>query len=157
MNLEQLTRELEEYLAGSTDAVVLEDGAVMFDLREARYSLSEQHGKCLLHLWSPERNVVRRVLEVEQAKYALRLSVLRFGQTRPAKLEFCRNRDRRTPAAKQTARVHYRPTLRRLIEREFPAHKLDPLISSTDLERSFGPVYARGVMKKAIRGRRCLG
>ena len=39
MNLEQLTRELEEYLAGSTDAVVLEDGAVMFDLREARYSL----------------------------------------------------------------------------------------------------------------------
>lgn len=51
MNLEQLTRELEEFLAGSTDAVVLEDGAVMFDLREARYSLSEQHGKCLLHLW----------------------------------------------------------------------------------------------------------
>jgi hypothetical protein len=148
MDLEQLTRELEEFLAGSTDAVVLEDGAVLFDLREARYSISEQHGKCLLHLWSPERNVVRRVLEAERAKDSLGMSVLRFGQARPVKLEICRSHDRRTPAAKQTARVHYRPLLTRLIEREFPAHKLDPLTSSTDLERSFSPVYARGVMRK---------
>jgi hypothetical protein len=29
MNLEQLTRELQEFLAGSTDAVVLEDDVVM--------------------------------------------------------------------------------------------------------------------------------
>ena len=113
MNLEQLTRELEEYLAGSTDAVVLEDGAVMFDLREARYSLSEQHGKCLLHLWSPERNVVRRVLEVERAKDALRISVLRFGQARPVKLEICRNRDRRPPAAKKMARIEALRKLKR--------------------------------------------
>ena len=148
MNLEQLSRELQEFLGGSTDAVVLEDGAVTFDLREARYSISEQHGKCLLHLWSHERNVVRRVLEMERGKDSLLLTVLRFGQTRPTKLEICRSRDRRTVAAKNTARAQYRSLLTRLLEREFPTHKLDRLTSSTDLERSFGPVYARGVLRR---------
>ncbi len=148
MNAEQLARELQDFLAGSTDAVVLEDGAVTFDLREARYSVSEQHGKCLLHLWSSERNVVRRVLEAEHDHDSLHLSVLRFGQTRPVKLEVCRNRDRRTPATKNAARAQYRSLLRRVLEREFPAYKLDRLISSTDLERSFGPVHARGVLRR---------
>ncbi len=148
MNLEQLTRELEEFLAGSTDAVVLEEGAVVFDLREAHYSLSEQHGKCLLHLWPQERNVVRRVLEMERARESLDLTVLRFGQTRPIRLEFCRSHDRRTPAAKQTARLQYKVLLTRLVEREFRACTLDGLITSTDLERSFSPVYARGILRR---------
>jgi hypothetical protein len=139
---------LEDFLGESTDAAVLEDDAVVFDLREARYSISEQHGKCLLHLWSQERNVVRRVLEVERGKDALRMTVLRFGQTRPTKIEFCRSRDRRTTAAKQTARAQYRSLLTRLIGREFPSHKLGRLTSSTDLERSFSPVYARGVLRR---------
>ncbi|MBZ5567539.1 MAG: hypothetical protein LAN64_06775 [Acidobacteriia bacterium] len=148
MNLELLTRELQEFLGGSTEAVVLEDGAVAFDLREARYSISEQHGKCLLHLWSHERNVVRRVLEVESGKDSLQLTVLRFGQTRPTKLEICRSRDRRSVSAKNTARAQYRSLLTRLVEREFPTHKLGRLTSSTDLEHSFGPVYARGVLRR---------
>lgn len=148
MNLELLTRELEEFLSGSTEAVVLEDGEVVFDLREARYSVSEQHGKCLLHLWSRERNVVRRVVEVERAKDSLELSVLRFGQTRPTRLEICRSRDRRPPAARNAARAQYKTLLKRLLEREFPTHKLDRLTSSTDLERSFGPVYARGALRR---------
>jgi hypothetical protein len=157
MNLQQLTRELEEFLAGSTEAVVLEEGAVTFDLSEARYSVSEQHGKCLLHLWSHERNVVRRVVDVERAKESLLLSVIRFGQTRPIKLEICRSRDRRSPAAKQTVRARYKMLLTRLIEREFPAHKLDALTSSTDLERSFGPVYARSVMRRGSAWTAVLG
>ncbi|MGZ4812878.1 MAG: hypothetical protein ACXVZI_08920, partial [Terriglobales bacterium] len=148
MILELLTRELGEFLGASTDAVVLEDGAVLFDLRDARYSVSEQHGKCLLHLWSQERNVVRRVLEVERTKDLLQMSVLRFGQSRPTKLEICRSRDRRSVTAKNTARARYRSMLERLLAREFPGHRLDRLISSSDLERSFGPVYTRGVLRK---------
>ena len=148
MNLEQLTRELDQFFAGSTEAVVLEDGAVTFDLREARYSVSEQHGKVLLHLWSAERNVVRRVLDAERGKDSLHLTVLRFGQAHAVTLEIARSRDRRTPAAKQTARAQYRSLLLRLVEREFPTHRMDRLTSSPDLERSFGPVYARGVLRK---------
>ncbi len=148
MTLQQLSREVEDFLGGSTGAVVLEDGVVAFDLREARYSVSEQHGKCLLHLWSHERNVVRRVLEVERTRDSLQLSVVRFGQTRATKLEFTRSSDRRSPAAKNTARARYRALLERLLTRQFPSHKVDRITGSTDLERSFGPVCARGALHK---------
>jgi hypothetical protein len=56
MNGEALTRTLQEFLTEASGAVVLEDGAVMFDLAQAKYSISGEHNKCLLHLWSHERN-----------------------------------------------------------------------------------------------------
>jgi hypothetical protein len=36
---------------------------VLFDMRFAHYAVSEQHGRCLLQLWSEERNLVRTVVE----------------------------------------------------------------------------------------------
>ena len=89
------------------DAVVIEDGAVVFDLARTKYSISGECNKCLLHLWSAERNVVRRVLEVEIKNDVLRLAVQRLGQDTPTKLEICRERDRRTPTAKRAARFAY--------------------------------------------------
>jgi hypothetical protein len=96
MTPESLVRAVEGFLAEARDAVVLEDGAVAFDLAQAKYSISGDSNKCLLHLWSPERNVVRRVLEAEVSHEVLRLAVQRLGQSKPTKLEICRQRDRRT-------------------------------------------------------------
>jgi hypothetical protein len=62
---------------------VLEDGAVVFDLGQAKYSISGDYNKCLLHLWSAERNTVRRVLEAEVKNGVLKLAVQRLGQSRP--------------------------------------------------------------------------
>jgi hypothetical protein len=39
--------------------MVLEEGARIFDLADSKYSVSGEYNKCLLHLWSAERNVVR--------------------------------------------------------------------------------------------------
>ena len=96
MTNEGLLRTLEEFLSESSGAVVIEDGAMLFDLAEAKYSISGEHNKCLLHLWSQERNIVRRVLDVESKGETLRVVVQRLGQTHPTKLEICRERDRRT-------------------------------------------------------------
>ena len=85
MTPEALARTVEDFLAGARDAVVLDDGAAMFDLAQAKYSISGEHNKCLLHLWSAERNLVRRVLDVEVKHEVLRLAVQRLGQTRPGK------------------------------------------------------------------------
>jgi len=57
---DSLARAVQEFLSASRDAVVMEDGGITFDLATAKYSISGEHGKCLLHLWSAERNVVRR-------------------------------------------------------------------------------------------------
>jgi hypothetical protein len=148
MTPEVLTRTVEDFLAGARDAVVLDDGAAVFDLAQAKYSISGEHNKCLLHLWSAERNLVRRVLDVEIKHEVLQLAVQRLGQTRPGKLEICRQRDRRTPTAKRAARLAYQRSLQRTLERRFPAYVASRLTTSADLERSFGPVYARGLLRR---------
>src|SRR5258708_39039404 len=91
-----LVRALEAFLAQSPNAVVIEDGMVSFDLGTAKYAISYDHGKCVLHLWSEERNAVRRVVNAETKNGTLKLSVQKFGQARPLRMEICADRDRRT-------------------------------------------------------------
>src|ERR1700680_4819873 len=148
MTPESLVRAVEDFLTCAQDAVIIEDGAVVFDLAQSKYSISGERNKCLLHLWSAERNFVRRVLEAEVKNEILRLSVQRIGQTKPTKLEMCRERDRRTPTAKRAARVAYQRVLQRVLQRRFPGFTVDRLSTSMDLERSFGPVYARGLLHR---------
>ena len=146
MTPESLSRALADFLSGSQSAVVIEDRAILFDLASARYSISGEFNKCLLHLWSNERNLVRRVLDLETKGSNLRLTVQRLGQAHPTKLEFCRNRDAHSPSARRAARAAYEPHLRRALERHFPGLTVNRLTSAIDLEKSFGPVYARGLL-----------
>lgn len=148
MNPETLVRTVEDFLAGSHSAIVLEDGATTFDLSQSKYSVSGEHNKCLLHLWSAERNVVRRVVDAELKNDVLRLAVQKLGQSRPSKLEICRERDRRTSSAKKLARSAYLQRLTRVFTRNFPLYKLLRLSNAVDLEQSFGPIYARGLLRQ---------
>ena len=157
MTPESLSRELEGFLAGARGAVVLEAGAVLFDLAQAKYSISGEFNKCLLHLWSAERNIVRRVLDVETKNETLRLAVQRLGQARPTKLEICRERDRRTPNAKRAARMAYQRVLQRMLERKFSGWNVARLSTAMDLERSFGPIYTRGLLRQGQSGFAVLG
>ena len=141
-------RLLQGFLAEARDAVVLESGEQLFDLSTARFSLSDDHGRCVLHLWSEERNIVRRVLDAEIEHDVLTVSVQRFGQAKPARLEICRDRDRRTPSERKRARNAYQVLLRRVLERNFAGWTLDRLSSAADLERSFGPIYTRGLIRR---------
>jgi len=143
-----LTRTVQDFLSEAAGAVVLENGAVAFDLAQSKYSISGEYNRCLLHLWSPERNAVRRVLDAEIKNGTLRLAVQKLGQARPSKLEICRERDRRSPTARRTARVAYEQKLRHTLERHLPDYKITRLTSGVDLEKSFGPIYARGVVRK---------
>jgi hypothetical protein len=148
MEAATLARTLQQYLAEARDAVVVEEGAVCFELARAHYSVSAEHGKCVLHFWSDERNAVRRVVDAEEKAGVLRLAVVRFGQTRPSRLDILRDRDRRTASAKQAARAAYQQRLRRVLARQFPEFNLAQMTSAVDLERSLGPVYARGVLRR---------
>ena len=145
---ETLTRTVQDFLSEASGAVVLENGAVTFDLTQSKYSISGEYNRCLLHLWSAERNAVRRVLDAEIKNGTLRLAVQRLGQARPSRLEICRERDRRTPTARRVARAAYEQKLRRTLERHFPEFKITKLTGGVDLEKSFGPGYTRGVIRQ---------
>jgi len=150
MTLELLARSLYEFLAASPGALVIEDGQVLFDLATAQYSISSEKGRCLLHLWSEERNLVREVVDLETKNGLLALSVRRFAQARPVKLEICRDRDRRAPTVQKAARARYARLLERVLRRQMPDWQLDKgrLSTTMDLEQSFSPVYARGLLRK---------
>jgi hypothetical protein len=147
VNPETLVRTVEDFLIGARDAVVMEDGAIAFDLAQSKYSISGERNKCVLHMWSSERNVVRRVIDAEVKNEVLRLEVQRLGQASPSKLEICRQRDRRTPTAKRASRLTYSRTLQRLLEKQFRAYSVAKLTTSMDLERSFGPIYTRALLR----------
>jgi len=154
-----LARALQEFLAGARDGVVLEDGQVIFDLSTAQYSISSERDRCLLHLWSEERNLVRHVLEAEEKDGQLTLAVRRFAQARPSQLEICLDRDRRPPAAQKAARSRYARLLERALRRTSPDWSLEKgrLSTTMDLEQSFSPVYARGLLRKGRSALAVLG
>ncbi len=148
ISTDALLRTITNFCAEARNAVVIEGGDVIFDFATAKYSVADEHGHIVVHLWSEERNIVRRVLDAEEKNGALHLTVQRFGQSKPSRLEICRERDRRSPSVQRATRAKYEARLRRVLERTFPEFTLDRLTTAADLERSLSPVYARGLLRR---------
>jgi hypothetical protein len=153
----RLAQSIEEYLADHPEAALLEDGRVLFDMRTAHYSVTESHGRCLLELWSEERNLVRTVVDARQRAQCLRLITRRMGAAKPQALELVPTSDRRTPTAREAARRNYQRLLERALTRSFIGAKVDGLRSAMDLEHSFGPAYARGRLLKGTAADAVIG
>lgn len=139
---------IQKFIGEAPRGVVIEEGEVLFDLTEAKYSIAAERGKCVVHFWSNERNCVRHVLDAETKNGTLRLMVQRLGRSRPSRLEICRERDRRTSSAKRIQRSAYEQQLERALLRHCAGFRVARPKSSVDLEQSFGPIYARGVLQK---------
>jgi len=142
---EQLADQLRAYLQSQPALVLVENGRILFDLRLANVSIATDHGRCVLHVWSEERDVVRHVVNVTARKTGLRLHVLRLGQTKPQTLEL-HPQQRRLPSHRDNTRARFIPLLERVLPQYFPTEKLEGLRTAMDLERSFGPAYARGTL-----------
>jgi hypothetical protein len=153
----KLAEILEEYLAAHPVAALLEDGRVLFDMRLARYSITESHGRCLLQLWSEDRNIVRTVVEIQPRAQCLRVITRRMGVPKPQALELVPNSDRRTPTARDSARRNYQRLLDRVLTRAFHGSKIDGLRSAMDLEHSFGPAYIRGRLLRGTAAEAVIG
>lgn len=147
ISAESLARVLESFLAEAPHAVALENGALLFDFSATRYSISGE-GKCVLHLWSEDRNAVRRVLDAEVKPRLLRLSVLRFGQSQPTILEICADPELRSATVLRAIRARYKQVLERVLLREYHGYKLDSMSNRADLEHSCSPVYTRGLLRQ---------
>lgn len=143
-----LGRALEEFLAAHPHAAILEDGRLLFDLRLAHCSVSAERGRCLLHLWSEERNVVRTVSAVQPRRETLRLETHRFGQAQPQTLTLVPDPDFRTATARDTSRRRYLRALQQTLTTHFPGWSAEGFSSAMDLEHSFGPACARGMLRR---------
>lgn len=145
----ELDRALAE-MAASGGVEVREDGEWLAELAALHREL-RPHGKnSLLHLWSGERNLTRRVVRVkEQSADRIVLEVQRFGRTKPGRLEFLR-----TDASRSTGRItreQFRTRLRRILAEHFPDAEFEGLTAAPDLEHSFSGLYVRGRMQEGPR------
>jgi hypothetical protein len=137
-------------MASSGTAEVREDGQWLAELTGLRCELRTDGGNSLVHLWSEERNLTRRILRVrEQSQDRIVLEVQRFGRAKPGRLEFLR-----TDSPRATARVNreqFRARFERFLIERLPDAEIDSLSAAPDLEHSFSGLYVRGRMRENAR------
>lgn len=145
----ELDRALEA-MAASGHAEVREDGEWLAELDGLRCELHSQGQHSLVHLWSGERSVTRRLLRVcEQTPDRIVVEVQRFGRARPGRIEFLRTDSPRSAA--RITREQFRARFQRILSERFPDAQIDPLTAASDLQRSFSGWYARGRMREGHR------
>jgi hypothetical protein len=142
----QLDHALVE-MAASGSAEVREDGEWLAELAALHCELRSDGKNPLVHLWSAESNLTRRILRVrEQSQDRIVLEVRRFGRAKPGRLEFLRTDSPR--AAGRITREQFRARLSRALAEHFPDATIESLTAAPDLEHSFSGVYVRGRMRE---------
>ncbi len=126
---------------------VRENGEWLAGLEGAQYEVSAQGDAALLHLWSAQQSLVRRVLRVaEKSRERVVLEVSRFGYSKHAQLEFVTN-----GAPRETRRVEreqFSSRLRRILADHFPDETVESLATSADLRHSISGSYTRGIVRR---------
>ena len=142
--------ELHELLAAIASAAaveVRESGERLAELDGFRFEIRHRGAQTLLHLWSQDRTLVRRVLRVlESSAGHLVLEVQRFGRKKPARLEFA-CADALMPGGRLT-REKFRARFREILVEQFPDEDVESLTAAPDLEHSFSGQYVRGVQSR---------
>ena len=143
MELREAVNEALQRLIASGRVKVQENGSWVASLENFQYELREKAGAVLLHLWSPESTLVRRVVGIDSdSSGGLALTVIRFGRTRPDRLEFlCSGRE---PDRGQIRRERFRARFREMLAQQFPDETVSSLTAAADLEHSLSGNYVRG-------------
>lgn len=133
---------------------VRENGEWLAALDGMQYEIRGRSSAILLHMWSSQQTLVRRVLRLaKQSRGSVVVEVARFDG-RPARLEFVAVVA--APPARRLLREQFRARLRQLLSDRFPDETLDSLTNAPDLQHSLSGSYTRGVMHAGADGRAVL-
>ncbi|HWQ03434.1 MAG TPA: hypothetical protein VNL38_03045, partial [Candidatus Nitrosotenuis sp.] len=133
-------------LRAQGEVEISEDSSPLPEFAAFQFQVREEPRGAFVHLWNEERNLVRRVLAVqENSASCLALDVSRFGRNKPGRLEFVLRDAARAP--QRLSREKFRARLERLWDSQFPDEELISLTTAPDLEHSFSGSYVRGVAR----------
>ncbi len=142
----KLQATLQEFTASGI-VEVRENGGCIAPFSDMSWEVRGSGEKPLLHLWSGQFNLTRRVLAItEHSEERLALAVERFGRAKPDRLEFIRREFER--GAHELSREEFRDRLSHLLAEQFPDETLESLAVSPDLEHSLSGNYARGILRR---------
>jgi len=126
---------------------VRENGGRPVPLSTLSWEVRGSAEKPLLHIWSEQYNLTRRILEItDHSEERLALAVERFGHGKPDRIEFIRAEFER--GARALSRAEFCERLRRLLAAQFPDDILESLTISADLEHTLSGNYARGMLRR---------
>ena len=142
----ELQASLQEFTASGI-VEVRENGGCVAPFSGMSWEVRGDGEKPLLHLWSEQLNLTRRVLAIiDHSEQRLALAVERFGRSKPDRLEFIRREFER--GARELSREEFRDRLTHLLAEQFPDETLESLAVSPDLEHSLSGNYARGILRR---------
>ena len=142
----ELLASLREFTASGI-VEVRENGGRVASFLGMSWEVRGSGEKPLLHLWSEQFNLTRRVLAItDHSEERLALAVERFGRTKPDRLEFVRKEFER--GARDLTREEFRDQLRHLLAEQFPDETVESLTISQDLEHSLSGNYVRGILRR---------
>ncbi|MGB7282020.1 MAG: hypothetical protein WBE13_07155 [Candidatus Acidiferrum sp.] len=145
-----LSAELEACLKEFTSDGIIEireNGGRVAPFSGLSWEIRGAAEKPLLHLWSENYNLTRRVLAIaDHSDQRLALAVERFGRSKPDRLEFIRVEFER--GLHDLSREAFCDFLRHLLEERFPDETLEYLTASPDLEHSISGNYVRGLLRR---------
>ncbi len=157
MELAQRLRDGLERITAEGRVAIRENGARLAALEGFGYEVRQQGDVVLLHLWGPERNLVRRINAIAaQDACQLTLEATRLGRARSDRLEFLATEDSPGTAA-EIARDEFQARFRDLLAEQFPDETVVSLSSKPDLKHSLSGNYARGILEGDARGWAVLG
>jgi hypothetical protein len=142
----ELQASLQEFTASGI-VEVRENGGSVAPFSGMSWEVRGEGEKPLLHLWSEQFNLTRRVLAItDHSEQRLALAVERFGRSKPDRLEFIRREFER--GARELSREEFRDRLVHLLAEQFPDETVESLAVSPDLEHSLSGNYARGLLRR---------
>jgi hypothetical protein len=119
-------------------------------LSELFWEVRGSDDKPLLHIWSEQYNLTRRVIAItDHSDARLVLAVERFGRSRPDRLEFVRIDFERS--ARELSREEFCERLKGILASQFPDETVESATISADLEHSLSGNYVRGLSKRGSR------
>src|SRR5215467_10333401 len=146
----ELASELEASLrefAAAGPVEVLENGGRLAPLSTLSWEIRGTSEKPLLHLWSSQYNVTRRILGItDHSDDRLILAAERFGRSKPGRIEFVRVEFER--GVRERSRAEFCERLRHILTAQFPDDSVESLSISADLEHTLSGNYARGLFQR---------
>jgi hypothetical protein len=149
----ELLSTVECLVAAAGAPAVLDPGEEPLPLIPEHWSLSEWNGRVILHAWTDDRNLVRRITAVrEQRRDRLSLDIERFPKT-PGQLQIA---DLAAPGGvdlfRRTSRLAFRDRFALMLRRDFPLHRLEDVSAEPNLEATLSPAYVRAFLRRGASG-----
>ena len=149
----ELQAAIESFLKASKQPALLEPGEEILAIAGENLTLDIRASRLTLQAWDDHRNLVRRVLDLEEeTRGRMELAVERFGGKRSSLFLLDLDQPASAEWSRRGTRMVFRERFRDFLSREFPAWKIAELSTEADLEHTLSPAYPRALIKRGNSG-----